>query len=117
MSSEIVKGSVEELPLWQRYAEQFPVRRNLTYLNHAAVAPLSQPCADALKHLADDCLHYGSLHYDQWLAVYDGLPVAAARLIHAQPGEIAPAKTTSAGIPPLALVQDWQPRAGIGGLL
>src|SRR5260370_10260005 len=66
MSSEIVKGSVAELPLWQRYAEQFPVRRNLTYLNHAAVAPLPQPCADALKHLADDCLHYGSLHYDQW---------------------------------------------------
>src|SRR5260370_7288910 len=117
MSSEIVKGSVAELPLWQRYADQFPVRRNLTYLNHAAVAPLSQPCADAIKHLADDCLHYGSLHYDQWLAVYDGLRVAAARLIHAEPGEIALVKNTSEGIATLALGLDWQPGDRIVGFL
>src|SRR6516165_346568 len=109
MSSEIVKGSVAELPLWQRYADQFPVTRNLTYLNHAAVAPLPRPCADALKHLADDCLHYGSLHYDRWLAVYDGLRAAAARLIHADPGEIALLKNTSEGIATLALGLDWQP--------
>ena len=109
MSSEIVKGSVAELPLWQRYADQFPVTGNLTYLNHAAVAPLPRPCADALKHLADDCLHYGSLHYDRWLAVYDGLRAAAARLIHADPGEIALLKNTSEGIATLALGLDWQP--------
>ena len=78
MSSEIVKGSVVELPLWQRYADQFPVRENLVYLNHAAVAPLSRRCADALKHLADDSLHYGSLHYSEWLAVYDGLRAAVS---------------------------------------
>jgi selenocysteine lyase/cysteine desulfurase len=109
MSSEIVKGSVAELPLWQRYADQFPVTGNLTYLNHAAVAPLPRPCADALKHLADDCLHYGSLHYDRWLAVYDGLRAAAARLIHADPAEIALLKNTSEGIATLALGLDWQP--------
>ncbi len=109
MSSEIVKGSVAELPLWQRYAEHFPVRRNLTYLNHAAVAPLPQPCADALKHLAEDSLHYGSLHYDQWLAVYDGLRAAAARLIHADASEIALLKNTSEGIATLAMGLDWQP--------
>src|SRR5260370_41897490 len=97
MSSEIVKGSVAELPLWQRYADQFPVRRNLTYLNHAAVVPLPQPCADALKHLADDCLHYGSLHYDQGLAVYGALRIAAARLLHPDPGEIAVVHNTSLG--------------------
>ena len=38
-----------------------------------------------MKHLADDCLHFGSLHYDQWLAAYEGLRVAAARLIGADP--------------------------------
>ena len=64
MGSEIVKGSVAELPLWKRYANQFPVRENLIYLNHATVAPLTQRCADTLKHLADDSLHYGSLQYN-----------------------------------------------------
>ena len=58
-------------------------------MNHAAVAPLSKPAADAMKHLADDCLNYGSLHYGEWLAVYDGLRKSAARLIGAEPGEIA----------------------------
>ena len=62
MGREIEVNSVGGQPLWQRYADQFPVRENLIYLNHAAVAPLSRRCADALKHLADDGLHYGSLH-------------------------------------------------------
>ena len=57
----------------------FPVREHLIYLNHAAVAPLSKPAADAMKHLADDCLAFGSLHYGEWLAAYEGLRVAAAR--------------------------------------
>src|SRR5450759_3894262 len=99
MGREIVKSSVAELPLWQRYADQFPVRENLVYLNHAAVAPLPRRCAEALKHLADDCLHYGSLHYDEWLAVYHGLRVAAARLVNADPGEIAPVSYTHLTLP------------------
>src|SRR6266536_4399219 len=98
MGSENVKGSVAELPLWQRYADQFPVRENLVYLNHAAVAPLPRRTADLLKHLADDSLYYGSLHYDEWLATYEGLRVATARLINASPAEIALVKNTSEGI-------------------
>src|ERR1039458_10458449 len=109
MGSEIVKSVVAELPLWQRYADQFPVRDNLVYLNHAAVAPLPRCCADALKHLADDSLHYGSLHYDEWLTVYHGLRVAAARLLNAEPGEIDLLKNTSAGIATLAVGLALQP--------
>ena len=40
MGREIEESPAAELPLWQRYAGQFPVRQNLVYLNHAAVAPL-----------------------------------------------------------------------------
>jgi cysteine desulfurase / selenocysteine lyase len=109
MGSEIVKGSVLELPLWQRYADQFPVRENLVYLNHASVAPLPRCCADALKHLADDCLNYGSHHYGEWLAVYDGLRAAAARLVNADPREIALLKNTSEGIATIAFGLDWRP--------
>src|SRR5262245_19152856 len=93
-----VKDCALSAPLWQQYAHLFPVRERLIYLNHAAVAPLSRPCADAIKHLTDDCLNFGSLHYDEWLAVYEGLRIAAAKLIGANRSEIAHVKNTSEGI-------------------
>ncbi len=95
--------------LWQRYQDQFPVRERLVYLNHAGVAPLCRPAAEAMKRLADDCLNFGSLHYDEWLAAYDGVRRAAARLVHAEPGEIAIVKNTSEGIATVALGLDWKP--------
>src|SRR5512133_1531877 len=92
-----------DAPLWVKYSQNFPVRDHLVYLNHAAVAPLCRPAAEAMQRLADDCLHYGSLHYDQWLAAYDGLRSAAARLLNASPSEIALVKNTSEGIATLAM--------------
>lgn len=94
--------------LWERYRSQFPVTRELIYLNHAAVAPLSKPSADAMKHLADDACLFGSLHYDQWMAVYDGLRKASASLINATPEEIAIVKNTSEGIATVAIGLDWR---------
>src|SRR5579863_1958737 len=95
--------------VWERFAHLFPVREHLIYLNHAAVSPLSKPAADAMKNLADDCLHFGSLHYDRWLAAYDGIRVAAARLIGSKPSEIALVKNTSEGIATIAMGLDWKP--------
>ena len=96
-------------PLHERYRDDFPVTSRLTYLNHAAVAPLCRPAAEAMKQLADDALNYGSLHYDQWMAAYQGLRDAAARLINASPGEIAIVKNTSEGVATVALGLDWKP--------
>jgi len=84
------------------YREQFPVTERLIYLNHAAVAPLSRRAAEAMQWLAADCLEYGSLHYDQWLKVYQDIRELTARLINASPGEIAIAKNTSEGIATIA---------------
>jgi selenocysteine lyase/cysteine desulfurase len=109
MGCETVKNPAAVLPLWQQYAHQFPVRENLLYLNHAAVSPLPRVCAEAMKHLADDALHFGSLHYREWLDVYDGLRAAAARLVNATPGEIALVKNTSEGIATVAMGLDWKP--------
>jgi selenocysteine lyase/cysteine desulfurase len=85
------------------------VRQRLVYLNHAAVAPLCKPAADAMKHLADDCTQFGSRHYKDWLDAYEGLRVAAARLVGADRSEIALVKNTSEGIATVALGLDWQP--------
>ncbi len=111
MGSEITVNSVKSTaaePLWERYREQFPVRRNLIYLNHAAVAPLCRPAAEAMQRLAEDCMRFGSIHYDEWLEAYDGLRQAAARLIHADPSEIALMKNTSEGIATVAMGLDWK---------
>jgi cysteine desulfurase / selenocysteine lyase len=117
MEMELASGTtpVNSVPLWEQYAGQFPVRERLVYLNHAAVAPLCRPAADAMKKLADDCLQFGSLHYDQWMAAYEGVRVAAARLIGADRSEIAIVKNTSEGIATVAMGLDWKPGDRIVG--
>ncbi len=99
----------QALPVWEAYRDQFPVTESLIYLNHAGVAPLSKPAADAMKHLADDAWRFGSLHYPEWLDAYEGLRHAAARLIAADRDEIAIVKNTSEGISTVAIGLDWRP--------
>jgi cysteine desulfurase / selenocysteine lyase len=108
MSENRERNLVMERPLWERHSHQFPVRERLVYLNHAAVAPLCRPAAEAMKRLADDCMEYGSLHYDRWLAVYQGLREAAARLIGSEARRIALVKNTSEGIATVAMGLDWK---------
>ena len=98
-----------ETPLWETYAAQFPVAKRLIYLNHAAVAPLSKPAADAMRWLVEDNELNGSLHFDRWLAAYAGLRGCSARLINADASEIAIVKNTSEGIATVANGFDWKP--------
>jgi len=97
------------MELWRKYRDQFPVTKNLIYLNHAAVAPLCRPSAEAMQWLAGDALDYGSDHYAKWMETYEGFRRAAARLIHAEPDEIAIVKNTSEGIATVAIGIDWKP--------
>ncbi len=98
---------MEQRPLWERYREQFPVTRNLVYLNHAAVAPLSRNAAEAMQGLAQNALEFGSNHYQDWMACYAGLRSATAQMINATPEEIAIVKNTSEGIATVANGIDW----------
>ncbi|MBV8571786.1 MAG: aminotransferase class V-fold PLP-dependent enzyme [Acidobacteriaceae bacterium] len=82
---------------------------NIVYLNHAAVAPLCRPAADAMKALVEEACLFGSLHYDKWMESYSGLRRATARLINASPDEIAIVKNTSEGIATVALGIGWKP--------
>ena len=96
--------------LWELYQDQFPVREHLIYLNHAGVTPLCRAAADAMKELADDALNFGSFHYGNWMAAYQGLRVAAAKLISGASEDIAIVKNTSEGLATIAMGFDW--RAG-----
>ncbi|MBI2687183.1 MAG: aminotransferase class V-fold PLP-dependent enzyme [Acidobacteria bacterium] len=94
--------------LWERHRPDFPVTKNLIYLNHAAVSPVCRAAAGAMRWLATDAEEFGSFHYDKWLACYDGVRREAARLLNADPGEIAIVKNTSEGIATVALGLDWR---------
>ena len=94
--------------LHETYRDEFPVTKNLVYLNHAAVAPFCRSSAEAMKWLADDACQNGSLHYDIWMDCYQGLRTATAKLINSSPEEIAIVKNTSEGIAIVALGLNWQ---------
>jgi len=94
--------------LWERHRADFPVAKNLIYLNHAAVSPVCRAAAEAMRWLATDAEEFGSLHYDKWMACYEGLRVESARMINADPREIAIVKNTSEGIATIALGLDWR---------
>ena len=108
MGAQTVNNPSAAASIRERYAGEFPVRENLIYLNHAAVSPLPRRTADAIRHLTDDCLHWGSFHYAEWLDVYEGIRKSAARLINASPAEIALVKNTSEGIATIAMGLDWK---------
>ncbi|MGH9695123.1 MAG: aminotransferase class V-fold PLP-dependent enzyme, partial [Bryobacteraceae bacterium] len=108
MGCEKVAPADHTASLAARYRAEFPVVSELIYLNHAAVAPLCRPAAEAMKALADDACRFGSLHYDKWMESYSGLRQAAARLINASAAEIAIVKNTSEEVATVALGLDWK---------
>jgi cysteine desulfurase/selenocysteine lyase len=78
--------------------ELFPVTKNLVYFNHAALGPLSTRASEAMKNFVRDQRDFGALHWKEWYAEYVRLRTSAAKLIGAEPGEIAILKNTSEGL-------------------
>jgi selenocysteine lyase/cysteine desulfurase len=96
-------------PLWQAWADEFPVTKNLVYLNHAGVSPLPRRVAETIAGWAREAMEWGSYYYSRWLETYEGLRQAAARLLGACRDEIAIVKNTSEGIAAVAIGLDWRP--------
>jgi cysteine desulfurase / selenocysteine lyase len=103
-----MSAEASQMPVWETYREEFPVTSRLIYLHHAGVAPLCRRAANAMKQLADDALLNGSLHYPDWTETYEGLRRATARLINAEPAEIALVKNTSEGVATVANGFPWK---------
>ena len=88
--------------------ELFPVTRNLIYFNHAAVGPLSTRASEAMERHVRDQRDHGALHWKEWYAEDAHLRASAARLIGADPGEIAILKNTSEGLSFVAEGYRWK---------
>ncbi|HMV46999.1 MAG TPA: aminotransferase class V-fold PLP-dependent enzyme [Blastocatellia bacterium] len=86
----------------------FPVTQSHVYLNHAAVAPISQPVFERMQEYTRDLLEHGLVHFREWGEAVARVRKLAARFINAEPDEIAFAPNTSSGLAYVANGIDWQ---------
>ena len=94
----------------QSWRSEFPVTETYIYMNHAGVAPLSRPVRDAMAGFLEDATVNGAVNAKLWEETAETCRGAAARLINADPTEIAFMKNTTQGILIAANGVDW--RAG-----
>jgi selenocysteine lyase/cysteine desulfurase len=92
-----------------RLREAMPVARKWAYLDHAAMSPLPRPTAEALQKWLAEATETGNLAWPHWVKGVEAMRAAAARMIGAQPDEIALIGNTTAGISLVAEGLEWRP--------
>ena len=93
---------------WNEWREQFPVTENYIYMNHAGIAPLSVRARDAMREFLNDATDDGAIHSEDWATTAEACRQSAAKLIRANPSEIAFMKNTTQGILLAANGIDWR---------
>src|SRR5437773_4610038 len=86
-----------------------PIAQHVAYFDHAAVAPLPAPAKKAILHWLDQATDEGDVVWSQWAQRLEEVRQTAARLIKAQPSEIALVPNTTSGISLVAEGLSWQP--------
>jgi selenocysteine lyase/cysteine desulfurase len=89
---------------------EFPVTARWAYFDHAAVAPLPRSSGAVLRAWAEDVEQNGVVHWPDWERKLGGLRSDLARLIGAEPDEIAFVASTTHGLGLVAEGFPW--RAG-----
>lgn len=88
-------------------AEQFPILREWTFLNHAGVSPIPRAAAEQVRRYAAQSESSAYLN-SGWWADLERLRADSAALVNAHPEEIALVKNTSEGICIVAQGLDWK---------
>jgi selenocysteine lyase/cysteine desulfurase len=94
---------------YDEFRRQMPIHSAWTYMDHAAVAPISRPAADALAAWTTEAATQGASVWPQWAQRVERTRQAAARLVGAAPEEIALVGNTTAGISLVAEGFPWEP--------
>ncbi len=94
----------------RRLRAEMPVAERSAYLDHAAMSALTRPAADALQSWLQEAVEIGNPVWPDWVKRVEAMRADAARLIGAQPDEIALVTNTTAGISLVAEGFHW--RAG-----
>lgn len=93
---------------FESYRCEFPITEKYIYLDHAGVAPISLSVKKAVERFLMESAEGGVFHYPQWAEKIVGIRKNCARLINAQPDEIAFVKSTSHGLSIVAQGLDWK---------
>ncbi len=83
---------------WARVRAEFPVTANWAYLNSAAAGPVSARVAEAAAQFYRETLESGDRLWDAWIARREEARAGVARLINAEPEEVAFTTNTSSGM-------------------
>lgn len=94
---------------WNRYRAEFPVTGKWAYLDHAAVAPVSGRAQKAMAAWAADLAENGHVNELAWNERVEEVRRLAARLLNADPLDVAFVKNTSEGIGIVAEGLPWKP--------
>lgn len=92
---------------WESLREHFPVTRNFNFQNHAAVAPLCKPAADAVQRYLAATSQNGYVDGGFYKHV-EKARQSAARLINANPDEVTFIKNTTEGLNFVANGLTWK---------
>jgi len=90
------------------YRDEFPITQKFIYLDHAGIAPVPLRVTKAVENYLQESSHCGAFAYPNWQKKIDGVRNACAKLINAQPDEIAFVKNTSHGLSLVAGGIDWK---------
>ncbi len=94
---------------FESYRREFPVTGKYIYLDHAGVAPVSVRVKMAIEQFLTESTEGGAFHYPRWAQRVVEIRRACARLIRAEPEEVAFVKNTSHGLSIVAEGLDWKP--------
>lgn len=83
---------------WDDIRRQFPVTQSVAYLNSAAAGPVSRASCKAASDYYETMMRDGDVHWTRWLADRESVRARVARLINAEPDEIALTTNTSSGM-------------------
>jgi cysteine desulfurase/selenocysteine lyase len=91
-----------------RWLPLFPVRETCLYLNHASVAPLPRPVADAMRARIDEFETTGAHHWKRWRETELAVRSLTGQLLACGPDEVSIVHSTSEGISLVAQGLTWR---------
>lgn len=83
---------------WRRVRADFPATERTAYLNSAGTGPVARATAEAAAEFYRDVMDSGDRRWEEWAARRERAREQVARLVNAEPDEIAFTTNTSTGM-------------------
>ncbi|HUG05042.1 MAG TPA: aminotransferase class V-fold PLP-dependent enzyme [Candidatus Limnocylindria bacterium] len=95
----------------RRWREEFPITRNLVYLNNCSLTPLPRSGHERIDLFAREWTELGGrAWYDHWIGEYEALRADLAGVLGAARDEVATVPNVSAGLVGIASTLDYVKR-------